>query len=866
MSERAFDKFTKRAKQVLQYATEEARSFNHPYIGTEHILLGLIREGEGVAARVLEDLGVKLSQARHSVEFIVGAGDGPAHQDQDLTARAKKVIAYAVEEARRLNHHYIGTEHLLLGLVRNGEGVATGVLDILGVSLEQVRTQVLRVLRQSPGTSPADRPSASTAPSGGGASGSSSAAGSGPGGSSQGGTQRQSKTPYLDALGTDLTEMAEAGRLDPVIGRSHEIDRVIQILSRRTKNNPALIGEPGVGKTAIVEGLAQRIIAGEVPDSIRGKRVVTLDMGGLVAGTKYRGQFEERLKRVVDEIKETRCILFIDEFHTIIGAGGAEGTLDAANILKPALARGELQTIGATTLDEYRKYIERDAALERRFQPVMVEQPSEEETIEILRGIKSRYEDFHQLQIADEAIKAAAHLSARYVPDRFLPDKAIDLIDEAAARVRMTRPATPPQLRDALRGLEAIRKEREAALEDDQLGLAEDLRAREELMLGRIGKIEAELGITSDARLLERPYVTEEDIAEVIGMWTGIPVRRLQGDETTRLLQMESVLHARVVGQHEAVVTIAKAVRRARAGLKDPRRPIGSFIFLGPTGVGKTELARALAEFMFGSEEQLIKIDMSEFQERHTTSRLVGSPPGYVGYGEGGELTDTVRRKPYSVVLFDEIEKAHPDAFNLLLQVLEDGHLTDGKGRRVDFRNTLIIMTSNVGTEHIRRASRIGFSQGMSAEIDQDDVRRKVDDALKQLFRPEFLNRIDSSIIFHPLTTSEIHQIARILLRRVQTQLKEHGLLLEVHDDAVDLLAKRGYDPAFGARPLRRIITNLIEDPLSDGLLEGRFSAGDTVVVDVATLENGETYLQLRPARELRDVDAAPSPEADVPA
>jgi ATP-dependent Clp protease ATP-binding subunit ClpC len=834
MSDRAFDKFTKRAKQVLQIATEEARAFNHPYIGTEHLLLGLIREGEGVAARVLDELGVKLVQARHAVEFIVGHGEGPPRQDLELTARAKKVIAYAVEEAKRLNHHYIGTEHLLLGLVRNGEGVATGVLDILGVSLEQVRTNVMRVLRQGAGAG-LERPGTVSS------------------GSSQS-SQRQSKTPYLDALGTDLTEMAEAGRLDPVIGRQHEIERVIQILSRRTKNNPALIGEPGVGKTAIVEGLAQRIVAGDVPDSIKGKRVVTLDMGALVAGTKYRGQFEERLKRVVDEIKETRCILFIDEFHTIIGAGGAEGTLDAANILKPALSRGELQTIGATTLDEYRKYIERDAALERRFQPVMVEQPTEEETIEILRGIKSRYEDFHQLQISDEAIKAAAHLSARYVPDRFLPDKAIDLIDEAAARVRMTRSATPPSLRDALRGLEAIRKEREAAIEDQQFELAADLRDREERMLARIQKIEAELGIGSDAHLMERPYVTEDDIAEVVGMWTGIPVKRLKGDETTRLLQMEEYLHSRVIGQHEAIVTISRSVRRARAGLKDPKRPIGSFIFLGPTGVGKTELAKALAEFMFGSEEHLIKIDMSEFQERHTTSRLVGSPPGYVGYGEGGQLTDAVRRKPYSVVLFDEIEKAHPDAFNLLLQVLEDGHLTDGKGRRVDFRNTIIIMTSNVGTEHIRRASRIGFSGYSSgSELDNEDIRKKVDDALKQLFRPEFLNRIDATIIFHALTNDEIRQITRLMLKRVQDQLREHNLMLEITDEACDLLAKRGYDPAYGARPLRRIITNLIEDPLSEGVLEGRFRSGDRVLVDVATLDNGEQYLRLRPAREVEE-------------
>jgi ATP-dependent Clp protease ATP-binding subunit ClpC len=831
---RIYDKFTKRAKQVLQLATEEAKTFNHPYIGTEHILLGLIREGEGVAARVLDDLGVKLSQARHAVEFIVGVGESVSRQDQDLTARAKKVIEYAIDEAKRLNHHYIGTEHLLLGLVRNGEGVATGVLDIMGVSLEQVRTQVMRVLRQGT-TSTMERSSSSST------------------GSNPSSSQRQSKTPYLDALGTDLTEMAEAGRLDPVIGRAHEIERVIQILSRRTKNNPALIGEPGVGKTAIVEGLAQRIIAGDVPDSIKGKRVVTLDMGALVAGTKYRGQFEERLKRVVDEIKETRCILFIDEFHTIIGAGGAEGTLDAANILKPALSRGELQTVGATTLDEYRKYIERDAALERRFQPVMVDEPTVEETVEILRGVKSRYEDFHQLQIADEAIKAAASLSARYVPDRFLPDKAIDLIDEAAARVRMTRSATPPSLRDALRGLEAIRKEREAAVEDRQYDLANDLRDREDRMQDRINKLESDMGIGTGAQPGERPYVTEEDIAEVVGMWTGVPVKRLKGDETTRLLQMEGALHSRVVGQEEAIVTISKAVRRARAGLKDPKRPIGSFIFLGPTGVGKTETARALAEFMFGSEDALIKIDMSEFQERHTTSRLVGSPPGYVGYGEGGQLTDAVRRKPYSVVLFDEIEKAHPDAFNLLLQVLEDGNLTDGKGRRVDFRNTIIIMTSNVGTEHIRKASKIGFSVLSGTELDTDDVRKKVDDSLKQMFRPEFLNRVDAKIIFHPPTNQEIRQIANIMIKRVERQLREHGISLDIRDDAYELLAKRGYDPAFGARPLRRIITNLIEDPLSEGFLEGRFKAGDTVVVDTATLESGETLLRLRPATELAE-------------
>ncbi|MBA3945633.1 MAG: ATP-dependent Clp protease ATP-binding subunit [Herpetosiphonaceae bacterium] len=820
------DKFTKRAKQVLSLAQEEARSFNHPYVGTEHILLGLIRDQEGVAGKVLDDLGVKLQQARNAVEFIVGHGEGVQRSDEaELTARAKKVIEYAVEEARKLNHHYIGTEHLLLGLVRNGEGVATGVLEIMGVSLEQIRTQVNRVLRQ--GTAgPSDRPAA----------------------------PKQSKTPYLDALSTDLTDMAEAGKLDPVIGRQKEIERVIQILSRRTKNNPALIGEPGVGKTAIAEGLAQRVVAGDVPDSIKGKRVVTLDMGSLVAGTKYRGQFEERLKRVIDEIKEARCILFIDEFHTLIGAGGAEGTLDAANILKPALARGELQTIGATTMDEYRKYIERDAALERRFQPVNIDEPTIEDTIEILRGIKSRYEDFHQLQISDEAIKAAANLSARYVPDRFLPDKAIDLIDEAASRVRMYRSATPPSLRDALRGLEAIRKERDAALQDQQADVAHDLQEREERMLERIKKIEAE-ELKGDGSAYDRPYVTEEDIAEVVQMWTGVPVSNLTGNETERLRHMEQELHKRVIGQDEAVTTISKAVRRARAGLKDPKRPIGSFIFLGPTGVGKTWLAKALAEFMFGSDEAMIKIDMSEFQERHTTSRLVGSPPGYVGYGEGGQLTDAIRRKPYSVVLFDEIEKAHPDAFNLLLQVLEDGNLTDGKGRRVDFRNSIIIMTSNIGTEHIRQGSRIGF--GGKRGIDEEDTRKKVNDALKEMFRPEFLNRLDGTIIFHPLTDQEINNIATLELERVGKQLAEKGIVMDVTPEAITLIGKRGYDPTFGARPLRRIITNLIEDPLAEGLLEGRFEAGDKVLVDT---END--LLRLRSQREIENIEQI-EPEAE---
>jgi ATP-dependent Clp protease ATP-binding subunit ClpC len=822
------DRFTKRAKQVLVYAQEEARHFNHSYVGTEHILLGLIRDQEGgIAGKVLHDLDVAHPRARSAVEFIVGHGEGARSDDiPELTASAKKVVEYALEEARKLNHHYVGTEHLLLGLVRKGEGVAAGVLEILGVNLEQVRTAVLRELRQGPS-----------------------------GGMERAPQPKQSKTPYLDALSSDLTELAEAGKIDPIVGRHKEIERVIQILSRRTKNNPALIGEPGVGKTAIAEGLAQRVVAGDVPDSLRGKRVVMLDMGALVAGTKYRGQFEERLKRVIDEIKEARCILFIDEFHTLIGAGGAEGTLDAANILKPALGRGEIQTIGATTLDEYRKYIERDPALERRFQPVMVDEPTIEDTIEILRGIKSRYEDFHQLQIADEAVRSAAHLSARYVPDRFLPDKAIDLIDEAASRVRMYRSATPPQLRDAMRGLEAIRKEIDTAVADEQFDLAQNLKEQETRMLDRIKKVEQEV-LKSDGSHYDRPYVTEQDIADVVAMWTGVPVSQMTGDEIQRLMTMEDELHSRVIGHHDAIVTLSRAVRRARAGLKNPRRPVGSFMFLGPTGVGKTELAKTLAQFLFGSEEALIKIDMSEFQERHTTSRLVGSPPGYVGYGEGGQLTDLVRRKPYSVVLFDEIEKAHPDTFNLLLQVLEDGQLTDGKGRRVDFRNTIVIMTSNAGTEHIRQGSRFGFDAKRGV-IDEADMRKKVDDSLKQMFRPEFLNRIDATIIFQPLSDVEIRQISLLEINRVREQLKEKNLTLEITDEALDLLAKRGYDPQFGARPLRRVITNLIEDPLSEGWLSQRFQTGDTVVVDV-----DENALRLRSQREIEQTDPEPEPES----
>jgi len=796
-----FEKFTERARKVLTLAQEEARRFNHNYIGTEHLLLGLVREGDGVAARVLMSMGVQLPKVRSAVEFIIGRGESTVVGEIGLTPRAKKVIELAVDEARRLNHHYIGTEHLLLGLVREGEGIAAGVLESLGVSLEKVRQQVIQVVSQ---------------------------------GSSYQQRAQQTKTPYLDALGFDLTEAARLGKLDPVIGRQIEIERVMQILSRRTKNNPALIGEPGVGKTAIVEGLAQRIVSGDVPEPLQNKRLVALDIGALVAGTKYRGEFEERLKKIVGEVKESGSILFIDELHTLVGAGAAEGAVDAANILKPALSRGEVQTIGATTLDEYRKYIERDAALERRFQPVMVNEPTVEETIEILRGIRERYEEHHKLKISDEALTAAAILASRYVTDRFLPDKAIDLVDEAASRVRMYRSASPPTLKEARRGLESLRRELDAAVTGQEFELAAELRERERQLIQRIADLEQHW---RQEQGQDEPIVTEEDIAQVVSMWTGIPLTRLATEESERLLHMEEALHERIIGQDEAIATLAKAVRRARAGLKDPRRPIGSFIFLGPTGVGKTLLARALAEFMFGSEDALIKIDMSEFMERHTVSRLVGAPPGYIGYEEGGQLTEAVRRKSYSVILLDEIEKAHPEAFNMLLQIMEDGSLTDAKGRRVDFRNTILIMTSNIGAELIQREGSLGFAVAENTEKrlqhEYQVMKDKVLGQLKQTFRPEFLNRIDAVIVFHPLSPEHVRQIVTLELKRVRKQLAEQQVKLEVTEAAMDFLAKRGYDRQFGARPLRRIIQNLIEDPLAEGLLQGRFKPGSTVVIDV---------------------------------
>ncbi len=797
-----FDKFTERARKVLTLAQEEAQRFNHNYIGTEHILLGLVREGEGVASRVLSNLGVELSKVRAAVEFIIGRGDRPSPSEIGLTPRAKRVIELAVDEARRLGHHYIGTEHLLLGLLREGEGVAAGVLESLGINLEKVRSETSHLLSQ-------DTSQAHT-------------------------TGRAStRTPTIDQLGIDLTAAARAGKLDPVIGRTKEIERVIQILSRRTKNNPVLIGEPGVGKTAIVEGLAHRIVSGDIPESLQGKRLLTLDIGALVAGTKYRGEFEERLKKVIEELKTAgNCVLFVDEIHTLVGAGAAEGAVDASAILKPSLARGELQCVGATTLDDYRKHIERDAALERRFQTILVEEPTVEQTLEILRGIKERYEEHHHLIISDEALRPATELAARYIPDRFLPDKAIDLIDEAASRVRIRSAGPPLTVKEALQALEGVRQEKEAAISSQQYEYAAELRDREVKLSDKIEKLRLDW---QTERELEKPEVTEEDIAEVVSMWTGIPVVRLASDETSRLLQMEEALHRRIIGQDEAIVTISKAVRRARAGIKDPRRPIGSFIFLGPTGVGKTELVRALAEFMFGSEESLIRLDMSEFMEKHTVARLVGAPPGYVGYDEGGQLTEAVRRKSYTAILLDEIEKAHPDVFNILLQIFDDGHLTDAKGRRVDFRNSVIIMTSNIGAELIKRDMTIGFAtrtdEAKTAQRSYEVMKEKVLGELKKTFRPEFLNRIDGVVVFHALSRDHMRQIVDLMLGMVEKQLVGKGIKLEVTDDAKDLLCEKGYDPTFGARPLRRVIQNLIEDQLSEALLEGRFGAGDTVEI-----------------------------------
>ncbi len=806
------DRFSKRARKVLTMAQEEAQRLNHNYIGTEHLLLGLVKEDQGVAVKVLRELGVEPMQVIKAIERAVGKGDRPPYGKPTLAPRTKRVIELSVEEARLMGHQYIGTEHLLLGLVREGEGIAVNVLRSLGVSLEKVRTTTAKSLLESEQT--------------------------------QERKKQESKTPLIDQLGMDLTRQAEENKLDPVIGREREIERLIQILSRRTKNNPALIGEPGVGKTAIVEGLAQRIIAGDAPESLLDKRVLMLDVGSLVAGTMYRGQFEERLKKVIEEIKESGAILFIDEVHMLVGAGSAGSAVDAANILKPALARGEVQCIGATTLDEYRRYIEGDASLERRFQPVLVEEPTIEDTITILQGIRSVYEQHHKLEITDEALVAAAQLSARYVADRYLPDKAIDLVDEAASRVRMYKSPEASSLREAFVNLKSLQKEKNAAISGERFDDAIDLRYREVELRHQLDQMRA-----GWETLAGKPRVTADDVAEVVAMWTGVPVKRIAGEESERLLQMEQALHERVVGQSEAIKAISKAVRRARAGLKDPKRPIGTFMLLGPTGVGKTLLAKTLAEFLFGSDEALIKLDMSEFMERHNVSRLVGAPPGYVGYEEGGQLTESVRRRPYCVVLLDEIEKAHPEAQNMLLQIMEDGHLSDAKGRRVDFRNAILVMTSNVGANLIKRASKLGFAfttdDDQKREQDYENMRDRVTEALKQQFRPEFLNRLDGIMVFRHLTKEELTSIVDLELKRVYMQLSEHDIKLELTPEATLFLAEEGYDPEFGARPLRRVVMNHVEDKLSEGMLAGDFKPGDTVTASVITDEAGKRQLKL---------------------
>jgi ATP-dependent Clp protease ATP-binding subunit ClpC len=799
-----FERFSEGARKVLARAQEEAQRLGHSYIDTEHILLGIVAEETGVAAKVLSNLGVPLNKVQAAVEFVVGKGERQTTGDISLAPRAKKVIELAVDEARHFSSNYIGTEHLLLGLLRGKDGVASNVLDSLDITLEKAREEVNKVSRQQSAHARTT-------------------------------TRSSSRTPTLDQVGTDLTALARAGKLDPIIGRSKEIERVIQILSRRTKNNPALIGEPGVGKTAIVEGLAEHIVAGKVPEVLLGKRIVVLDIGSLVAGTKYRGEFEERLKKIIEEDKTAgNCILFIDEMQTIVGAGAAEGAVDAANILKPSLSRGELQCIGATTLDDYRKYVEKDPALERRFQSVLVAEPSIEDTLAILRGIANRYEEFHHLTIRDEALQSATSLAARYIPDRRLPDKAIDLIDEASSRVRIKRGSAPMGLTEARQALENIRKEKEVAIAAQQYEYSAELREREVQLIEKLNLMEREWQIKQEEG---KPTVTADDIAEVCNMWTGIPIVQLTSAETERLLQMEETIHHRIVGQDEAISTISKAVRRARAGLKDPRHPIGAFIFLGPTGVGKTELVRALAEFMFGNEDALIRIDMSEFMERHSVARLVGAPPGYIGYEEGGQLTEAVRRKSYCCILLDEIEKAHYDVFNMLLQIFDDGHLTDAKGRRVDFRNSIIIMTSNIGAELIKRETNIGFTTHVDNIENQqaayEKMKEKIVNEMKKKFRPEFLNRLDATVVFHSLTKEHIRKIVDLMLSQVVNSLKEKEIALEVTDSAKDFLGEKGYDSSFGARPLRRTIQNMVENPLSEALLHGEFLPGDTVVVDI---------------------------------
>jgi len=816
-----FERFTEKAIKVIMLAQEEARRLGHNFVGTEQILLGLIGEGTGVAAKVLKSLGVNLKDSRIEVEKIIGRGSGFVDVEIPFTPRAKRVLELSLEEARQLGHNYIGTEHLLLGLIREGEGVAARVLENLSIDLTKVRTQVIRMLGE-------------TAEVGTGSN------------SSKGNL----KTATLDEFGTNLTKLASESKLDPVVGRHAEIDRVVQILGRRTKNNPVLIGEPGVGKTAIAEGLAQRIQTGDVPDILEDKRVLTLDIGLLVAGTKYRGEFEERLKKIMEEIKSAgNVILVIDEVHTLIGAGAAEGAIDAANILKPALARGELQCIGATTLDEYRKHIERDAALERRFQPVMVGEPSIEDTIEILKGLRERYEQHHRLKITDDALEAAAHLGDRYISDRFLPDKAIDLIDEAGSRVRLINSKLPPEAKQIDRELRQVQKQKEESVRDQNFDQAGQLREKEMELSAKIkevldnkkestveGQSDADNSVKSDSKLLQSLLVSEEDVAHIVASWTGVPVQKLTETESVKLLNMEETLHQRLIGQDEAVKAVSRAIRRARVGLKNPNRPIASFIFSGPTGVGKTELTKSLASYFFGSEEAMIRLDMSEFMERHTVSKLIGSPPGYVGFNEGGQLTEAVRRRPYTVVLFDEVEKAHPDVFNLLLQLLEDGRLTDSKGRTVDFKNTLLIMTSNIGSKVIEKGGGgLGFEfSGDSVEDSQyNRIKSLVNEELKQYFRPEFLNRLDEIIVFRQLSKNEVKEIAEIMLQEVFTRLQDKGIKLDVTDAFKERLVEEGYNPSYGARPLRRAVMRLLEDSLAEEVLSGRIKDGDKALVDI---------------------------------
>ncbi len=869
------ERFTQRARRVLSLAQEEAERMQHSYIGTEHLLLGLMREEGGVAGRVLSELGLEQRRVEELVERMTSSKRTSGPTQMDLSPSTKKVLELAVDEARRLGHHYIGTEHLLLGLVRQTDGVAIEVLKRLSINPEDIRRQTRRILQEDPDRNrrpnnetrrPGEPSSSSTTPSSSSASRSSST-------SRAPRAEKKSSTPLIDQLATDLTQLAEERRLDPVIGREMEIERVIQILSRRTKNNPALIGEPGVGKTAIIEGLAQRIVDRDAPAPLLNKRVLQLDVGSLVAGTMYRGQFEERLKRVVEELKQSDSILFIDEVHMLVGAGSAGSSVDAANILKPALARGELQCIGATTLDEYRKNIENDAALERRFQKVLVEEPTIEQTIEILHGIKAAYEEHHDLEITDEAIDSAANLSARYLPDRFLPDKAIDLIDEASSRVRMYKSPDSTRYRqieserfnivDELDELEALRDDEGFAETDDYSERNTALKMRLDEIDERLNSFKASWNPET-----QKPRLVAEDIAEVLGMLTGIPVTTIAEEESQRLLRMEEELHRRIIGQDEAIVAISKAVRRSRAGLKDPRRPIGSFLFLGPTGVGKTELAKALAEFLFGSEDALIQLDMSEFMERHTVARLTGAPPGYVGYEDAGQLTEAIRRRPYSIVVFDEVEKAHPEALNMLLQIMEEGHLSDARGRQVDFRNAMIVMTSNVGADTIKRGTGLGFEfkqdEAQTQEEEYNAMRKRVIEELRRNFRPEFLNRLDGTIVFRALTKAEINEIVELRLDDVRKLMKEHELGLEVSDSARAYLGREGYDPEYGARPLRRVVTNLIEDKLSDGILAGNFPSGTVVFIDLAAEENGKESLSFS-SKTNADAPEETAPQAEEP-